>query len=354
MASTVSLQNVVDNALDFGDIKPVLTAGGHTTQPALAIANDVMNLMCSDFPYKWNEINLPQFYTNSYQQDYALINSDGSSVTNLAVLQRGIAVDILNPNPNKPVYYVEVNRDMQQDTAWWNSASTGGMGRKLYVNWLPNKLLYYGTWGAANKGTASFGNNPISGSKYTSPLAGGSQPSNPITQIKDANGNLLLLTGYGTEGTTAPIAPANSIPGVTATPGTGATTTWTVLDPNGQGCRIENIPYKTGVQLQFNLVAQAIPVRFTTLDQKLDPIPDDFEPHFRALFIAECYRYSPEEKIRRMYPMMLSNAMASLQKARSKSDRERTEYKFVTAATIGRGPRRGHWGPNWPFNGPPR
>src|SRR6202022_3585311 len=111
------------------------------------------------------------------------------------------------------------------------------------ATFLPNSLLYFGVWGGS---PSSLGNDPKAGSIYTNPLGAKSQPANPIAQIIDANGNYLVLTGYGTEGTTAPVAPANSAPGTLATPGTGATTAWTVIDPYGQGIRITPVPSQTG------------------------------------------------------------------------------------------------------------
>ena len=187
-----------------------------------------------NFAWKWNQFNLPLFYWNSWQQDYAL-----PGLTNLAWLQEGMAIDINNPSQPKP-YSLGGSRQE-------HAASDGDLhfqflsfvlpsaGQSLY----PNNVLYYGTWGAAQAGNATWGNNPQSGQVVTNPLASGApMPSNPILQIKDANGNLLVLTGYGTLGTTAPVAPAASLAGVTATPGTGDTTTWTVVDPYGQGIRL--------------------------------------------------------------------------------------------------------------------
>src|ERR1700675_3527898 len=92
--SDVTLQDFVDNAEDYGDIAPVLNVGGHPLEPARTAMNDAVTDFFADYPYKFNSMNLPFFYTSSYQQDYVLVNHDGSSVTNLAWLQQGIAVQI--------------------------------------------------------------------------------------------------------------------------------------------------------------------------------------------------------------------------------------------------------------------
>ena len=433
--STVTVQNLVDIAQLNGDTEPIVNAAGFSTLLPFTICNDVMNeIFAQNFPWKWNENNLPQFYTNSYQQDYALVYPvTGASVIGMSWLQRGVAIDINNTAIPKPFVTVEAGRSQQESTAtFWNSA-TNNPG--FVVNWMPNAELYYGTWGGSNLGTNSFGNNPYPGASYQNPLgigitaaswaatgggqatftvtylptgtaagspwvvsnvypvayngtwtvvsvntsvltaptvtvsmpsnpgtyyAGGvvgatnlNQPYNPITQIIDLNGNFLVLTTYGTEGTTPPLAAANAAPGTTAS-GSGATTVWTVVDPAGWGMRILPIPSQTGVVWQFNMVAQGKPPRFTSMDQTLAPVPDEFEPHFRAGFLAQLYRYSPEAKMRQRGEQMWGYWLNSIRSMRQKEDRELEEYVFVTERGIMGGGRSRNQGPTaaWPFNQP--
>lgn len=437
--STVTLQDIVDIAQTYGQLQPILN-GNNPSQPALTIANDVMNaILATAFPWKWNELILPVFYTNSYQQDYSVVNSAGqtgslvlsavqdslngtaiytgtflgglnnayaglpfivagfttsanngtftclasnstqillknfaavaemhagtaisgaSSVNNLAWLERGIVVDINNTAIPKPFRTIEVGRQLGEATGTLFNSATG---EPLFlVNWFPNYMLYYGVWGQPNVGGASqntgfgmLGNNPEAGSVYTSPLGPISQPANPITQIQDANGNFLLLTTYGTEGITAPLAPAGATPGLTVS-GSGATTVWTVLDPQGYGFRIMPVPSQTGNVWQFNIVGQQKPVRFADLSQTIAPLTDEMEPHFRQGFIAQLYRYSPEDKIAAKFPREWQLWLASLDKMRQKDDRELEENRFVPARGVmgGRSGRNTFKGPAWPFNYP--
>jgi hypothetical protein len=350
--STVKLQQIVNIAFSLGDIAPVANVAGNATLLPLTIANDVMNAICSvDFPWKWNEIFLPQFLTNSYQQDYAGIYPNGMSVTNLSWLERGIVIDINNNSEPKPFRMVEVGRQLPQATAtFWNSATNNPL---FLVNWFPNNILYYGTWGAANNGTPSLGNNPVEGSVYLPYLGVNEQPANPITQIQDSNNNYLVLTQVGTEGTTAPTAPPNAAPG-TVVSGAGATTQWTVVDPYGMGFRINPVPSQTGVVWQFNLIGQALPIRFTSLNQTLFPLPDQYEPNFRQLFIAQAYRYSPEAKIRAKFKDEWALGIQALNECRTKSDRELEENMFTPDRGIQGGiqGRSRFIGPAWPFNYP--
>lgn len=341
--STITLQKIVNIAQSFGDIEPVLNVAGDSSNPALIIATDVMNAICGvNFPHKWNEINLPPFYTNSWQQDYALVWGpqgsgspyvQGQSVTNVAWLERGIVLDINNTSFPKPYRNVECGRELPQATGnSWNSSM--GEGNPLFlVNFFPNNTLYYGTWGALNNGTSSIGNNPVAGSAYTNPLGTGSMPNNPITQIQDANGNLLVLTTYGVEGSAAPVLAANAVPGTTVS-GTGATTVWTCVDPWGQGMRIFPVPAQTGRVWEFSITAQAQPVRFKSLQQTLFPLPDQYETNFRQGFIAQCYRYSAEAKTRAKFKDEWQLWLASLNELRAKQDRELEENIFIPNRSI--------------------
>lgn len=355
--STVTLQNIADILAGIVDIAPILSVGGYSNLTMLTIANDVMNEMCAQpFPWKWNELILPQFYTNSYQQDYALVypTANRLSVLNLANLQRGIVFNMSTTSVPKPWGYVEIVREQTQATTSWNGICPFFSSPVFQANWELNSNLYYGTWGAANSGNATTGNNPVAGSLYTDPLIATSQPSNPITQIIDANGNLLVLTTYGTEGSTAPVSAPGSAAGSTCS-GTGATTIWTVVDPNGQGIRINPVPSQTGSVWQFNLVGQAKPVRFTTLSQTLAPLPDWYEPTFRQGCTAQAYRYSAITDVRKKFDVEWPLWKQSLFLSREKSDKERDANRFTPARSVmgSGGPIGGWWGPNWPFGGPP-
>lgn len=349
MATTQTVQNILDTVKIIPELGPVFGGpAGYSMEPGLTIANETFAYMFgTNFPWKFNEIVIAPFYSTSYQQDYAI-----PGLTNLGWLMSGDVVNINNTSLAKPRIPVEVVRDMPRSSSFGPQPSTY-MPQKFYCCWLPNNVLYYGTWGAAQTGNATTGNNPVSGSVYTNPLsAGGAQPSNPITQIKDANGNFLVLTGYGHEGTTAPVAPANSVAGTNATPGSGATTVWTVVDPLGQGIRIYPVPVQSGVVWQFNLTAQAKPpALITSLNTLISPIPDDFSHIFRQGFISTAYRYSPEEKVRARYVEERRIWTESLNNAKMQADREPESYSFVPTQGVVAPVGGGYYTPATPFGG---
>lgn len=353
--STYTIQNIVDRVQGFAELEPVLNVGGFTMEPALTIANDVFTEICAQaFPHKWNRGLLPLFYTWSWQQDYALVNPDGSSVYEFEWLEKGMAINISSTQIPKPWVTVECGRDLPKRTGSYvinGGTQIGNPG--FLISSMLNSELYYGTWGAPNSLSPSWGNNPQAGSVYTGPTATTAMPANPISQIIDANGNLLVLTTFGTEGSAAPLAVIGAAPG-TAVSGLGASTVWTVVDPVGMGVRILNVPSQTGVVWQFNIDGQFVPPKFTSLDQSLSPLPDKYEPFFRAGFIAQCYRYSKEAKVRAKFKEEWPMWQKSLTNMKEAQDREIDEWSFVPERTImGAGRSRNKFkGAAWPFNYP--
>lgn len=336
--STITLQTVYDEIITRGDIEPCLNVGGYSLQPFLTVCTDVINEMfAQQFPYKHNEFNVPQFYLNQLQQDYSI-----PGLVTLSSLERGICIDINSSTIPKAWAYVQTGRAQTAATAATNQAFFRNI--QYYASWIPNNLAYFGTWGAANTGNSTWGNNPQANQVITNPLsANTSGPNNPVLQIQDANGNFLVLTGYGTLGSTAPVAPADSAAGTIATPGSGDTTQWTVVDPDGQAIRI-NPPPGPGTNVwQINLVGQMIAPRFTTMSQTLYPLPDEFEPNFRAGVIAYLYQYSPDAKVRQKAATEMQNWAKNLMLYRKRQDKELDLFYLVPGKTIG-GRRR--------FNGP--
>jgi hypothetical protein len=434
--SSVTLQDVVDDMQTFADVEPIILAAGFTNKVAFNIANLLMQEMTTmGMPQKWNSFEIPPFYSNSFQQDYAVVNPAGATgsltltsvstvsasqgtasyngtitdgafgayvgvpfvitgfsnsgnngtfmcvassasalilkntgaviethagaaisaagpLIGMSYLERGVAFDINNSSQPKPWVRIECGRAQGRVTASYTGAA--GLGDPGFrCNWIPNRSLYYGTWGSANTGNATLGNNPLSGSVYTNPLGAGSQPFNPITQIKDANGNFLLLTTYGTEGNAAPLAAVDAVPGTTVA-GSGATTVWTVLDPNGWGFRMVPAPSQTGTQWQFNLTAQMKPTRFVSLAQTLSPLTDQFETFFREGFLAQLYRRSPERAVYAKFAPEWAKWQEVLKKFVMNQDRELEEFKFIPSRTVfGAARSRNNFqGGAWPFNYP--
>jgi hypothetical protein len=161
-SSTVTIQAIVDAVASMGELIPVLPTGGYSTKTALTIASDVMaSLISQRFNWKWNRMKVPPFYTNSWQQDYAQL-----SITRwpapLGWIEGGYWIDINNTALPKPVYAIEVLRDLPVTSVSGNPPSK--------IDWLPNDQLTYGVW-------------PGAAQVYTQPLGATITPTNPPTNI---------------------------------------------------------------------------------------------------------------------------------------------------------------------------
>ncbi len=364
--SSITLSEVVDDASSLGDVSPALATGGLSNAPALSIANDVMQAIINGGPaaqpynWKWNRVNVTPFVTISYQQDYFI-----PGLINLGWMESAWASYLNQTAIPKQISPVEVKKDLMV-----TYDQTGTPGK---ICWLPNSMLNTGTWGAVPIGptannpsgqlnesglNAAGLQNPGPDVVYTSPFGLLTTPINATTCITDPNGNLWVLTTYGTCGATQPawtnppVYPTIQNPTAVASTVTDGTVVWTAINPSGQGFRLNPIPPQTGITWQIQTVIQKKAVRFKNLGQTLEPIPDDFEWAFKQGFFAECYRRNPDPKIRSKYAQESQIWMAALDKAVRQSDREEDDLGFYP----GRSVMDVTWGTNpitpaYPWNG---
>jgi len=88
LASTLTLQAVVNWSRTFTKLVPIVGVGGFANEPALSICNDVLSEILmggldpktgrpfGPFPWKWNRKSITSFPTVDKQQDYALNYTD--------------------------------------------------------------------------------------------------------------------------------------------------------------------------------------------------------------------------------------------------------------------------------------
>jgi hypothetical protein len=292
--STVTLQNVVDYVSTIGDLMAQLPAGGFSNLQALGLANDVIaDLISKRFNWKFNRLVVTPFLTNSLQQDYCTI-----ATKNIGWVESAAAVDINNSALPKPISPVLAVQDIE--------LTSMSLGKPVRVCWMPNDQLVQGTWPGATQ-------------TYTNPLGAATTPYNPPTNIKDANGNILILTTYGVTGLVAPVLAASSPSGTTVNDGTCV---WTVADPKAQGFRIWPLPPQRGTTYQVNVFAQARAPRFTVMSQVLDPLPDDYEHYFKQGYIAHCTKHSTAPVVRARATEEIQLWLKATEDACKQGDRE--------------------------------
>lgn len=311
-SSTTTIQSINDYVSSMGELQPVLPTGGYSTLVALGIATDVMSAMIAQrFNWKWNRMKVPPFYTNSWQQDYAQLSKTTWPAPLLGWIEGAYWVDINNTALPKPTYPIEVKRDLPVTSISGNPPAK--------VDWFPNSQLNFGVW-------------PGAGKVYTQPLGATQTPTNPPTNIIDSAGNILILTTYGTTGSVAPAAPANSAEGVTVNDNTCV---WTVADPNSQGFRLIPLPPQQGVVYQVNIVAQMqAPPAFTSMGAQINPVPDDYAVWFREGYKAFCYQMSPNPQMQLAFEKKKEGWLNAMAQAMKQGDREDTDAGFIPDRSV--------------------
>lgn len=351
--SSISLQAIVDDAQSSAELAPCLATGGWSDQPALRVGNTVMTSMLlggpngQPFNHKWNRALVTPFPTISWQQDYFVPN-----LVNLGWLESSWANEFTISSQPKPKIQMEAVKDL--DTTYSQT------GVPFQICWLPNKLLMTGMWGATELQTITGQNNPGPNVVYTNPLTTSNQPINPITQVVDPNGNFWVLTTYGTCGTTQPVwpnpvtYPTLTSPNTVASTIADGTVVWTAVNPDGQGFRLSPIPPQTGVVWTINPVYQKRIVQFTSLQQTLDPIPDDYADYFREGFFCQLYRRSPDPKVRTKFKDEWPLWLRSLDMAVRQGNKEMDAFGFFpsSASVMDVGGAFTWYGPAMPYGYP--
>jgi hypothetical protein len=310
----------------MGELQPVLPTGGFSTLTALTMATDVMAAMIAQrFNWRWNRMKVPPFYTSSWQQDYAQL-SISTWPSPIGWIEGAYWVDINNTALPKPTYAIESLRGLPVTSISGNPPAK--------IDWLPNNQLNFGVWPGPNL-------------IYTQPLGAVITPTNGPVNILDMRGNILILTQYGTTGAVAPQALPNASEGTTVTDGSCI---WTVADPNSQGFRLIPLPPQQGVVYQVNVIGQMqAPAQFTSMQQQINPIPDDYATWFREGFKAFCYQMSPNPQMQMAFERKKENWISAMASALKQGDREQTDAGFIPDRSVMQGPGAWEIGPANPY-----
>lgn len=274
-SSTVTLLNVIDLIESMADLAPSARPGSYAAIAQLAIANDVLNdLIAQRFNWKWNSKLAPVFLTNTWQQDYPIIG-----LQDIGWLEESWWIDINSTARPIPTDTVTPLRDIAVQ-----SGRMSGIPRN--ISWMAAKNMQIGSWPGAN---VTY--NPL---RTQSPIG-----NNPLMTMYDANGNILVLTTIGTTGSSAPSAAAKADEGTLVEDGSCV---WTVCDPESAGFRLEPLPPGASPIYEIHNRYQRRAQKFTDLGATLDPIPDDYAQYFRRGYEAYCHKYSPDPKLRALFP----------------------------------------------------
>jgi hypothetical protein len=323
--STISLGAMFDLVTARGIFDPRKGPSGYGDKLALSLGNDVMaDLITERFNWKWNSQIATPFYTNSWQQDYPQPAQPGGPIGWGEDLS---AVDINNTQIPKPLAMPtpKWRRALPRLNAYgcWGG---GYLGCFNNLCWMYNKDLFIAEWPGAD---VTF--YPLIGN--------GPSQQNPIMNMLDANGNILIVTTFGTTGSTAPVLAANSPEGTTVADGS---VVWTCVSPNSQGFRIDNLPSATGVVWQVIPVYQLDPPQFANIQAMINPLPNSYSRYFRRGLEYGCLECDPDKPgIVKREGQTREEWLAALLKAMRQGDREPNVYGLVPAAGVVEGRGRG-------------
>lgn len=174
-SSTIKLSQVIDTIAAKGIPDPRGNASGYGDQMVLDLATQVMaDIACERFNWKWNRADAVAFMTNSWQQDYPQVAQPAGPI---GWGEDCDIIDINNTTMPKPLWNVKWRRGLSRtSTSFWRPGN---------ICWMENKDLFIGNW-------------PGAGIVFAPLLTTQPQPQNPIMSMTDANGNILIVTGFGT------------------------------------------------------------------------------------------------------------------------------------------------------------
>jgi hypothetical protein len=349
--SLIKLEQVKMECEADGDVAPILAVGGSEYLPLISAAYQTQVAILDGGPivqtmgWKWNRGYFIPFFTNSFQQDYAANN------LTISWLERCKGYDYNNTSVPKPDIDILVRRDIV-DTfrQFWGPVN---------IAWEYNSQLMYGVWGGTALANLHGLSNPGANVVYTNPVGATGAVINPITQIKDPNGNYWVLTTYGTCGSTQPSWPATpSYPTITS-PSTVATTqadgtcVWTAINPMGQGYRISPTPPQSGRVWYVQPIGQLKPVQYSGgLESYITPIPDEMYSYFLEGVKARLKMNAKDPKARQAAAGQWALWQQALDNSCRKGNLEPDDFMFLPPNQVmapiggGSGPR-----PDFPLSG---
>jgi hypothetical protein len=303
---------------------PVLGVSGYSDEPALSFSDDIIKkIMAKKNPWKWNMIAAAPFYTQPYQQDYPT----NISSKYLGWLTNATMIDINNSTNQPPIQppIMCVARLLPTSTCGYPSS----------VCWMPNNIAITGLW----PGPSVVFVNPLTSQ-------GGGPSNNPLTAIKDPNGNIQVVTTYGvtTSNSAGPSWPASG-----ATPGTitqDGTVQWTLIDPLGIAFRVDRIATFNSNVWQMLVQYQNKAPNMTSLGQTFAPVPDDLNFLIKQGFVAYCQKLIDNGA---NFKTAYAEWIDDMNELMGASDREDQEFGFYPAYPLSGGGSSG--GGNYSYPG---
>lgn len=341
MASTITLQSVVNLASTHVELMPLAGVGGYNNEPALSLCNDTMQeLLSHPHDFKFNRVDMPMFVTATYQQDYLFA---GATAFTLGAGSAGAQIDLAtNSAITVATGVVTVN------VIPGNLQHQFTVGQTVYLN---NVVMTTGTASAYNAvqsqtGSAWTWTNGFVITAVTTTsfsfAATGSQHNGDVggaPGIKDLgwlqSAYIVELNNNTPVGNIHPNVEAvrNLAPSQRCNRPTKVCHLKTLVDANGRDTGVVKLrlEYPTGADAWIvNCVYQAKAPIFTSLSNTWAPFPDEYSYVYRQALLYRMYRYVNAPQQTAEYQKM----QIAISKATGADDRETSDVHVYPEASL--------------------
>jgi hypothetical protein len=292
MASTITLQSVIDLCSIHADLLPLTNVGGYTDQPALSLCNDALSeIINTDHDWKWNRVELDPhvqpLITTPRKQDYLFA---GASAFTLGATSSGAAIALASANGITvsagvvTVTTLEAHRFSVGDTVYML-----GNGNAAYNSAYTDdgsSSSFSGGWAITAKTSTSFSFAATAGQNNSDVT--GAPGISDFGWLSSAS-----LTEINTNSSPPRIIPIKAERELVRWSQTGRPEKVCALSDLGTGVikiRFYCVPGTT--VYATSLVYQKSSPLKTALTQTWSPIPDQYSAVFRQALMYRMYRYS--------------------------------------------------------------
>lgn len=312
MASTITLQKIVDFASTLADLMPLANVGGYTNEPSLSICNDVISsLLSEDHLWKFNSVETGILATTPNKQTYlwagasAYTTSKGAAVglaSDNAITEVGNTVTVVTLEDHG--FAVGDTVYMSGNTvAAYNDTTTGWV-----ITAIPTTTSF--TFTHASSGLAASG------------AAG-------ITDF----GWLEYATMVDVNDSSDPqrVYPLRAVRHIQPDSEWGVPDRISVLSQTDAGVwkvRLWPLPSNSVFAVTFSYQKKS-PLK-TALTQFWDPFPDEYSFVYRQAFIYHAYRFLNDRRADAEYQKL----QIAIQKAMGNDDSELSDESVVPAQPL--------------------
>ncbi len=293
MPSTVTIQSTTNFASTHTKLAPLVGVGGFQNEPALTIANNVLQeILSPPYPWKFNRKELQMFVTAQYQQDYlfagasAFVNpttgvGSGAAIdlaSNNGVTESGTTVTVNTLEPHNfavgQTVFMFGNTVAAYNSSFSISGSTFAWAGGWVITAVPNNKQFQFTH--ASSGLANSGAPGVTDMGWLEAVT--------FRQISTTVAPQPIQEGQAVK----MIDPSNQV-------GNPEKICWVADQGNGI-IKIRLFPVPGTFPWGVQLVYQAKAPRLTALTNTWAPLPDELSNVYTQGFLAQAYRYVDADK----------------------------------------------------------